>query len=195
MSDPILSTIEFPPQTQEQPVQPANPSPQVTVNFPDSPIVNPPDGAVLWAFGLTVSYINDTGLRSAPIAGILGSEAAFWRVHGGATYKVVTFVAQQIRAAPSCPSPAPANDNEVLKGWMISNCTPGVTPQGDPLFTIVGQYLYECQKPMQPSDAILIPGSPLLVPAYNTIVPQDFLSNLIGPQAPPAGFSGAKVNF
>lgn len=154
------------------------PPPSSYALLPDRPATAP----ILIAWGAEVSYDIDSGLRSSPLAGPAGSgKSAFWRVHGGVCRKVVTFTCQAIGGKPEIPSPNTGSGNEVLILRRLAPQTPQMNQDGLPIWTVVGQYVYNLQVPPGDNDALGIGRHPLSVlpPELNTLTMSDF-SKMLG---------------
>lgn len=171
------------------PVSPA--SPPTNFTYPPQPA-----GVVIIGAGMTVGYVRDRGLRGAPVAGPYGTQSAFWRVHGGLVYKVVTGVFQAIGGAPSLPSPV-TNNNEILLYDAPTLPADEVLPDGTCLYIRGVQFIFMLQCP--PSDADVLYGCIIQMDATsisaNVINPADYVPNLLGPIPAPAGYSGNIVNY
>ena len=73
----------------------------------------PPSGGKYDVAGISITYNRDLGLRGSPVAGPFGTQAVFWRCHGGMCMKIVSWALGMTGADPPTPSPV-TGENEVL---------------------------------------------------------------------------------
>jgi hypothetical protein len=159
------------------------------------PYVPPTPGANVGQYDLwsvTQTYAEDTGLAASPVCGPAGSVMDVVRVHGGATYKVVSFTVRRQISSPTLPSSISTSPNEVLLRREVSLPTPGDYPDGNLYWTVAGRYIYACRVPPSESDIVRCGVSPVngISIAAGDLYPSVWNQNLIGPQISPAAASG-----
>jgi hypothetical protein len=87
------------------------------------PYVPPTPGANVGQYDLwsvTQTYAEDTGLAASPVCGPAGSVMDVVRVHGGATYKVVSFTVRRQISSPTLPCyiyacRVPPSESDILR--------------------------------------------------------------------------------
>ncbi len=196
---PLPTPPYFPPPPEEEEIAPTTTMKPNTIPAPGvfnhDVLVDPQDGA-LWAFGATITYSWDYGLRFSPKAAKLRAKpCAVWRVHTGYALKVVSWAAQQIDRAPAVPHTDTGDPNDILLNKYNSSPIPGDMPDGGKLITIAGQYVYLMRVHPTETDLLKIPASPLRAVATNYIDPSLFSRYIIGPAMPVSGGGGPPVTF
>jgi hypothetical protein len=184
------------------------PAPPATPDGPQSsllvvPSLSPvPDGldfsggAYLGA-GAVTTYHWNYGLTAQPLAGPIGTPCKIVRLHAPVCFKRVIWVVQRVIDKPALPHPDTlSNGNEVLLDNVLSPTWAGKTPDGSPVFTVSGIYVYVCQVPPSDTDSLPMGVSPVNTdPASQYVLnPSDFVRSLI-PTAPVSGASGLTINF
>lgn len=139
-----------------------------------------PTAPAIMAYGCEVSYEDDLGIRTSPVAGPPGTPAAEWRCHGGIRYKTVTFVAQASGGKPELPSPYNVGPNEKFLARRLSPQVPQIGLDGKPIWTIGGKYIYRIPGPYDADGTFMdnydVGSHPLsiLPPEANTLNINDF---------------------
>jgi hypothetical protein len=167
---------------------------------PNSGLLNLPDDRVPLEWGATVTYGWDFGNRAMPTAGPPGSPPAFVQIHGGLNVKTVTWATSFAGANPWIPDPFTVPANEVIVGALLCNPIPGALPDGTPVISIAGQYVYVLKVPIALGrDSIPLGKSPFIQGGTQTLNPADFLPNLIqavqNPTGGPGGWQVGKLGY
>lgn len=174
-------------------VQGGNPAGGQALDF----AVEFPDTEGLYAFGVSVAVAWDSGLGFAALAAGPRAKTAFWRVCAESSYKVVSFSAARMEAAPPVPHIDTGDPNDVLVRKSVS------VPQADVVngdfrgYMITGTYVYRMQVPADAeSDPITIPNHVLgLDGGVMQLYPQTFRRDLLGIPTPPKEYGGSVIDF
>jgi hypothetical protein len=176
--------------------------PDVTVDIvsdlPPWPESTNPDDATYTEYDCAVNYIEDTGLEASPVAGPYGTPCDVVRLHGGRTYKLITWVTRRVGAKPVSPSTDTGSGNDVLLKRNVGAAFPGMLGSGEELWTVWGAYLYLMRVPPGPNDPLPIGSMPFdTVPGLNRYLQPgvDFSPTLHGPVTPPSGSLSEKLTF
>ncbi len=143
-------------------------------------------------FATTTTYLEDTGLIGSPVCGPAGTAMDVVRVHGGATYKVVSFLVRRFISLPQLPSSISTSPNEVLIHRQVSPATVGDMADGNVVWTVTGKYVYLCRLPPTEADILRCGVSPINgIPITSGDLPSYVWSpNLLGPQLTPTAAAG-----
>ncbi len=159
---------------------------QIDVNSPGSNQGQYADYAV------TTNYFEDTGLIGSPVCGPAGTAMDVVRVHGGATYKVVSFLIRRFVDLPQLPSSISTSPNDVLIHRQVSPATVGDMPDGNVVWTVTGKYVYLCRVPPLESDILRCGVSPIngIPISSGDLPPTVWKGSLLGPQLTPVAGAG-----
>ncbi len=139
-----------------------------------------------WA--VTTHYYEDTGLRGSAVCGAFPARMDVVRVHGGETYKVVSFRIRREISPPEAPSVKTNSSNEILIGRRISPVTVGDLPDGNVIWTLMGQYTYLCLLPPSEADVLRFGVSPINgIPASAGDLPPSAWNQNLNPPSPASG--------
>lgn len=156
--------------------------------------LSPPYGGGYLAFGLTVAVVWRSGLASAPSASE-GGGRVFWRVCSPSSRKVVRYALKRVGAVPVAPHLDTGSDNDVLVDHVLGTPVREYLPDGTPVYALAGECYYDQQVAVPPEAPRLIPNSALGFGSLEQLDPGLFDRSLVGPETPPPGFGGQKIDF
>ena len=157
---------------------------------PTNPLTAPAGRQIIPVWAITVVYDEDSGIRQAPLCGVIGTQNRFVRVHGGKCTKIIKWAAIGWGGKPPLPSSDTQSANEVLIRRIRSMPVPGKAADGADIVIYAGEYHYGLQTPISDTDTLTGACAPYQSnPNLNVyqLTPSDFSTLFTGPSIPPVG--------
>lgn len=153
-----------------------------------------PEASGYYGFGVVVSFIHQSGIGYAPLAGSSRQGVAIWRQHSEITFVVVQSTAQRIGSVPQMPH-CDIGPNFVLLHREVSAPCREYMPDGAGLMTVAQRCVYVAQVPVPLTDPIVIPNSAIKVDVPVQLDPANFSRLLVGYIPPPTGSSVGPITY
>jgi hypothetical protein len=167
-------------------------------SLPVPPTLQNLQATPLYAWGQTIEYVGDQGLRSSPVAAPFQSALEqFWRTHAGSCWKIISCAGQAIGSNPPVPSFNTQDNNDVLMFWRMVYFTPQNLVDGQQLRGLFISWVFKLQKmPVPGVDVFDFGASPFdVTPAASNILnPQDFVQYL-DKSSGVQGFQGGGIAY
>ena len=148
-------------------------------------------------FGIRTHIVRDPGLQQQEVCGPAGTPCEIDSVHAGKAIKIVVFSALRLGAKCQVPSLNTGSTNEVIGPNHVAFDIPGHLPDGTPIHTMAGVYVYYLQVMPTEADQITLGAAPFTTEtvAGNVVGPADYSTTIIGPSPPPVGGAPPLVNY
>lgn len=148
-------------------------------------------------YGHTSEVTWDDGLRpQVPMGAKRSAKVDMVRVHTGCAVKHVTWVALRVSQKPVLPSRKASGDNEVRARGSILTFNPSFTPDGTPIWAVMGDVTFWLQLMPADEDEIDFPTTVLDVEAAGAhAIGSGNFAEYLRLARPVSGFSGSKIEF
>jgi hypothetical protein len=151
------------------------------------------------AYRITAEYDEDLGLMGCPVAGPPGTNCQVVRLHGGITFKTISWAADRWGDKPVLPHWDTGNPNEVLIRRVMRPYDPLTRPDGSHLYRFTGVYRYVLQSALNPSagDVWVAGVNPIGTQTFTDAAYPSYLFSkaLIQSLPPSAGTYDATLEF